>query len=217
MTEVIVQPAARRGFSLDRLIASEEGGGFTFERLSFVFDATLSESFTKTIEWTPHPVESGSEIVDHGIIQQGVLTLQGFLTETPLAKEDVRSARLESMRLELEELADQRQRLEVFGSDRVYQSMVIETLNISRSPEQEALIVDMTLRQIEVVEATEVEIPPDILAPKLRAGGTSKLKAGQQTGTQDAPESPTKAATKRTESLAVKLVDGGVKHLEALQ
>lgn len=62
--------------------------GLPFE-LVMGFDAVLSEAHELNGETTKHPVEKGSNITDHFILDPEVLTLEVQITNTPLTENDL--------------------------------------------------------------------------------------------------------------------------------
>jgi hypothetical protein len=181
------------------LIDDPEGFGFTAQTSVFIFDVTLQESHQTKVTWTEHPVESGARVTDRGVLEQFVLSVTGYVSATPILESLRQEDRLTDSALAIQEFAERKAILSVDTSLAIYDNMVIESLDIPREFEDgQAIRISLGLKQIVVVQSQEVEIPAEILARPVRAGGADKDKNGPQTGTDDSAEDPQTAAGKAT-------------------
>jgi Dit-like tail protein len=80
----LLQPQPVLGEGAQRLSVFSRRG-ITTAQGTLVLDATLSEAHSVEVEATEHPVESGVNIVDHLRPKPRTLTLEGVVSDTPLA------------------------------------------------------------------------------------------------------------------------------------
>lgn len=52
----------------------------------FVMDVTMTEEHSSDIQVTEHPVESGSDVTDNARPKPDMLTVEGFISETPIGE-----------------------------------------------------------------------------------------------------------------------------------
>jgi len=179
----------------------------TFGFDEFVFDATLSEGLEKAIDWTKNPVEGGVDSTDHGTEQVGDLSLDGVITESPLNPADNELDRVNAMCERLVEMAKAKVPVIVMTGLRVYEDLVIASVSISRDERTgRAANISLSFQEFRTVGSRTVLIPPERLAPPVKAGGAAEVDAGQQSPVDAAPEDAA-AVTDDFESLASKGFD----------
>lgn len=93
-------------------------------------DATLQETHSRSSTISLYPVESGTNITDHIVSDPEELTVQGFITDTPI--EGGINNRSQDVFNQLNELMDRREPITVVSGLKVYESMAIRNLNIPR-------------------------------------------------------------------------------------
>ena len=115
-------------------------------------DATISEnpSFTNTV--TDKPVEEGGSISDHVENEPTVLPLECTITGEEGTSADEKYERLQ-------EIAQEKEIIEVVGALQMYENMVIEEF----APVKDADIAngfraDITLKQVRIVEQDTIEV-----------------------------------------------------------
>jgi len=115
-------------------------------------DATISEnpSFSNTV--TDKAVEEGGSISDHVENEPTVLPLECTITGEESASADEKYERLQ-------EIAQEKEVIEVVGALQVYENMVIEEF----APGKDADIAngfraDITLKQVRIVEQDTIEV-----------------------------------------------------------
>lgn len=173
----------------------------------FLFDATLSEGFQKAIDWTKNPVEGGVDSTDHGTEQVGDLTLDGVITETPINLADNELDRVNAMCERLVEMAKAKLPVIVQTGMKVYEDLVISSVSISRDERTgRAANISLSFQEFRAVGSRTVLIPPERLAPPVKAGGTAEVDAGQQSPVDATPED-TEAVQAEMESLLSKGFD----------
>ncbi len=171
------------------------------------FDATLSEGETISVDWSEHPLESGATVADHAVVRPPDLSLEGFLTRTPLSMNteldnldpNYLDAALEALR----GMTADREPILIVTGLRVYQDYRITQLGITRGPEDgQGVRVSLSLKPIQIVEAGSVLLPPLPVKPAKKDAATAESSQGTQSPT-DASADVTKKS-----SLLNKLGDG---------
>ncbi len=152
-------------------------------------DVTLRETHERSAQITDHPVEGGVQIQDHISNDPRRLTLEGFITDTPLVILGLQGDRAQDGFDELERLYDERAMFTVTTGLRVYRNMAFESLSIPRTRES-ALRFTATMKQITTVKSERGEVPADGVA-------------------EDAGGGPVGGSTTETRDLASSEVDAG--------
>lgn len=142
---------------------------------SLELDATLSENHQTDNDVTEHPVESGGNIADHVRPKSDVLTLTGFVSDTPVGRpSDVadpdRSASAYEALLKMRSAG---QVFTVVTARRVYENMVVKTLGRPHDPGVgRGLQFTVSFTQIRIVTAQTVAIETKVTRaqPKLKGG-----------------------------------------------
>lgn len=145
--------------------------GATLEGI--VFDATLKEGHSHSADITEFPVERGSNISDNVRAKPIGLTIEGFVSDYPLVSnvvqqfaggaftqrpsEDLR--RSQQVFDKLIRLKDNGILIIVTTGVRVYQNMVISSVNINRDKSTATgLMLDITMRDIRLVDTETVQL-----------------------------------------------------------
>lgn len=142
------------------------------------FDCTLSEGRTIAVEWSEHPIESGATVADHAVVRPPELSLEGFLTRTPLSMstelDNLDPNYLDAAMDALEGMASDREPILIVTGLRAYEDYRITSLAFTRTPEDgQGVKVSVSLRPVQIVEAGTVLLPPLPVKPakKNAAGG----------------------------------------------
>jgi hypothetical protein len=135
------------------------------------FDVVVSEAHDAEVEVTEHPVEQGADITDHARVKAVTLTIEGIVSNTPLAdslrlengqpKEFPWQApgRAQDIYLQLRDLKDARQLVTVATQRGTYTNMVITRLNVPVTPQTgEALRFTITFKQVRLVKTETAKI-----------------------------------------------------------
>jgi hypothetical protein len=172
------------------------------------FDVLTDESWSDSVEWTEHPVESGLAITDHGIRQPTEVTLSGVFTDTPLTPAPLPVPdRAKQAYDRLLEMMERREIVTVITGLRVHESMGVAAVDKTKDVTTgRAVIPVVTLREIRIVNSVSIPIPPAILAAAQKPGGQSDVDAGVQS--PPAPSDVTSEAA--SGSLGTQIVDSAL-------
>jgi len=131
-------------------------------------DLILSEEETLSGRAATAPVEEGSDLSDSIEIDPPVLTLSGFITNSPVKDvEGNLSTRYQDAIYTLKEIRKTKLPVTIVSIMDVYDNMAIEELKIPRNAGLgEAVEFSMTLRQIEVKKSRTAVIPLSVLEDK---------------------------------------------------
>lgn len=179
MEVFILQPLANSGSE----ILDEDGNS------AFLLDATVSESHDITADVTMHEVEEGSAITDHVRVRPLELQITGIVTNTPTTP-DANLAEMNFLTNEtrvqrtygvMKRLLEARAPVTIVTGLRTYESMVLKSINVSRSsPGTQSISPQMSFVQIRRASLAYTAVPPNILAPKTKASGQSQQDLEQQ-------------------------------------
>lgn len=137
-------------------------------------DVTIEESHNLEARVTDWPIEGGSLISDHVRLEPRSLTIEGFVTDTPLAFDGLLSgignSRTFSTFYLLEQMWLARVPLIVVSQLKYYDNMVIESISIPKTRES-ALRFTCKLREITTVSGQNTLLPAN-------GGKTSKTSSG---------------------------------------
>lgn len=142
------------------------------------FDASVSESHRKSATVTSFPVEEGSTISDHIILQPDTLQINGMVTNHPLVylaslnspsplDGDLTPVddRVELAFAELERIMGAGETVDVVTSFKEYTSMAIEGVEVTRDVERgNVLDASISLKRINIATLETVEIPEPAVA-----------------------------------------------------
>lgn len=153
-------------------------------------DCAISETHDRTARVTEFPIEGGAVISDHVVLTPKMLTIEGFITDTPFSASgfSLGTSRASTNYFLLEQMWQARIPFICFTQLAVYTNMVVESLIIPKTREA-ALRFQCTLRQLTMVTGQNTVIPSDTgssatpLAPASAAvtgagGGVGSLVPG---------------------------------------
>lgn len=148
-------------------------------------DVTIQESHEFGAQVTDWPIEGGSVITDHVRLEPRSLTIEGFVSDTPLDSIGLGNVRSATAFELLEQLWEARVPFIVISQLRFYTSMVIESLVIPKTRES-ALKFTCTMREVTIVSGQNALLPAGessnagASAAKTTSlgGGTGALGAG---------------------------------------
>lgn len=170
---ILIKPPAAHGASIKA------------QNTAFVFDATPSDTHEQSAAISNYPVETGVDITNHVRPLPFTLKLVARLSATPMSEDEQEPDRLRKKHEELLELAQTGAVFRMVTGLKAYDEMVISDYKATRSQELgQSLDCTLTLQQIRRVEPAEVDIPAQILAPRVRPSGQSQQDKGEQTGTK---------------------------------
>ena len=172
------------------------------------FDATTQESHNHKVNWTSHPVESGIDVTDNAVIQPDELTLNCVISNTPLGLSLPIPDKALSGYETLLRLKDSKRLVTVVTGLRVYTNMGITNVSVPRAQgDGQKLRFTVNFKEIRKVVSVEIEIPPELLKPKVKAGGQSPVDAGTQPTAAVEAGSEEAAGVDVFQSKAAKLFD----------
>lgn len=136
-------------------------------------DASISETHNDEVEITEHPVELGSDIVDHIRKRPITLELNGLVTNTPVVflaslfggspvEGDFlpSSDRVNRAYDELRKIQEDGEVVDVVTSLREYSDMAISSISISRDATTgQVLNATLSLREVKFAKALAVDLP----------------------------------------------------------
>lgn len=180
-------------------------------------DVTLQESHEFGARATDWPVEEGTVITDHVRLEPRALTIEGFVTDTPIAFTSVGNVRSATGFEILEQLWEARTPFIVVSQLRYYENMIIESLVIPKNRES-ALRFTCNMREVVLVSGQNTLLPAGTSASASKTagqgGGTSNLRpasptdaAGVDAGRQNLSPA-TESETSGSRSIAAAVWDG---------
>lgn len=166
-------------------------------------DAALTETHTADVDVTDHPVEQGADISDHRRPKPRTLTIEGFVTNTPMPAETAESVQRGLVRNgQTVGTFQSRSTLEPTRSGEAYETllsfregdlltvvttmetledMAITALSVPRDAKTgQALRFSVTLKQVIIVSSKRVKVAPRH-APKKNLGKVATTKAAPAT------------------------------------
>jgi hypothetical protein len=152
------------------------------------FDANLQEGHERAIRFTEHPVEFGSPISDHFVIEPNRVDLRIIWSDTPIGDAVTLPDRARREYRALVDLSETGEPFTLVTGLDVYYSMVVERISAPRtSTTGYAVECDVSFREIQIANQITIQIPPEILAAQVRAKGQSEVDTGAQ-GTEAATD-----------------------------
>lgn len=149
---------------------------------------STTHSFQSTI--TEFPVEAGALISDHVHLRPDALTIEGFVSDSPVnviptappmlkgdlgQREDY--SRSQDAFDVLQEIRRQKKPLTVIDRFLTYEDMMIESLEIPQSRDRSTgLWFTMTLKKIQTVETLAASLPPDVVAALKRKSAKAQYE-----------------------------------------
>jgi len=160
------------------------------ELQSFDWDCTIQEGHDQGGSATQFPVEEGSKISDHIDLEPKKITLEGFVSNTPIKKMSsypVVGDGLNRGQQAWEAITRiHRQKLlcDVYTDTEIYESMAIESLSTDKTRRKHGgLWVTINLKEVRLVEAQEVRIkdnPAPVKGPPPADDGTAARRERKQ-------------------------------------
>ena len=119
-------------------------------------DGYLSEGHQLAVKPTEYPIEDGSSLIDHAVVQPAKLTLRGWTSNTASGDSGMpRHERAAAAKTEIEHLIRRRQPIDVVSLLGTYRNMLIVEMNapVDRHTGR-ALDVTLTLQELLVAGGT---------------------------------------------------------------
>lgn len=163
-----------------------------------ILDASLSETHTKEVQVTDHPVEEGSNIADHLRQLPESVEINGMVSNTPLVilaslfadspvEGDLTSPsdRVDVALKELDRIQDSGELVTVVTSLKEYSNMALVRRTATRDAATgNVLAVQMSLRRVVIAETQLLDLPD---APSLPSPADAANTSAQNLGTQPTP------------------------------
>lgn len=177
----------------------------------YVIDAAPTEEHEFPNEVTEHPVEEGANVADHVIILPDVVTIEGVVSDTPIAPTSLQrtpnALPSDQALVLLKGLRDSRRLTTIQTSLRVFQDVVLENLNVPRDARTgEALRFTATFRQVRLVTNQRTTIRTAV--PRGRAKVNRGNKPSEPTGIP--PQGIAPPPAKYTNEVAARLFSTGI-------
>lgn len=168
-------------------------------------DAVLQEEHEWNAEVTSNPVEEGSPVTDHVIEQSDKLRVSGFVSNTPVTLSGSISQFLtggssapktQDVFDLLHELLKLKQPMTVYTKYRIYDDMVMTSVNIPRSASNgEALEFTVEFVHIRKVETQLVDVPNGISRKKVDSAIGRKVEPQKNAGVKQLSAITTPSST----------------------
>lgn len=135
-------------------------------------DLILSEEEKLSGRTTSNPVEDGADISDLIELDPLVLSMTGFITNTPVKEVDgSTSSRYQDTVHALKEIRKAKLPVTIVATQEVYENMAIEELTIPRNVSLgESVELSMSFRQITVVQCQTAVMPVSVIEDKQAQG-----------------------------------------------
>lgn len=183
------------------LFGTRTPAGFALEGVvEFEADLTLEETHERTSEVSQNPLESGSFVSDHVVLNPERVVIQGFQTDTPAAVLALfRGGRTQDAFEKLDQAWNAREPLTLVSGRKTYEDMVITRLSLPRA-RPKSMTFTIELQKIRIVEAQTASLGGLFGAAasaltSARAPAPSAELGGLTQGTFEAGRQPTPAAS----------------------
>lgn len=173
------------------------------DTIALELDAIITETPEYTATPTKNAVETGSDVTDHVAIDHEKVTIEGFVTDTPvniirtiggIFTNDTFSNQTQQAFDFITELYQKREPFDFVGTVKVYRNMIITSLRIPRdSKTGKSLSFTMTLEQMTFVESQLFKSLK--MANTVEHTGAKKSNIGQQPTQEAAIKSKERAST----------------------
>lgn len=151
---------------------------FTTSSGTIELDATVSESHTFDLDTTEHPVDRGSEIVDHVRPRPRPLFLEAWIVDHPL-KGGGAAGRARTIRSQLIEWAGRGELFEIRTGIETYRNMLLVSVHTPRDASTKAIRMSLSFKEITFAHAQIVEVEALNTSTRKAQG---KVSGGKQTG-----------------------------------
>jgi len=149
---------------------------------TLVIEATLSEQHEATCTVTDQPIENGSRISDHIILDPEKVTIEGFVSDTPLSSTTGFNA--QATFDQLYTLREARTLLTVVTGYKVYTDMAITRISVPRDTTTgQAIRFTVELKKVNRVGSLTIQLFEDVLSQVQGAvdQASSRLNLGRFT------------------------------------
>lgn len=161
-------------------------------------DATVSEQHAGEVDVTEDQVEVGANIVDHARPKPEQLTIEGVVTNTPLAPR-VRALDPEIAYAKLREIKDKTKLVSIITPLRTYDNMLMTSLSVPRDRRTgDALRFTASFREVRFATS------------KVTATIVSEARPKAKLGSQVTKKTEEATATKSNKSALKRLTEGDV-------
>lgn len=173
---------------------------------SLLLDVTIRENHIFENRVTQWPVEDGSTITDHINNQPKRVTIEGFVTDSPLASGPQITPRAQNAFIELEGIWKRRELVDVVTQFRRYSNMAISRVEVPKTAATgRAIRFTVDLVEVQKAASETVEIPQEALParesnpPALESDPPGSVQdqaqspsdTGRQTAPEETPQPPT--------------------------
>lgn len=153
-----------------------------------VFDATLREAHTLSIEVTENPIETGSEVADHMFVKPKRLTISAGVSDTPLhssAQDQFAGpSRTTAAFNLLESLQESGEPFNIQTGLKLYTNMMCTEIRAEQDKDTDSvLFFEADFKEAIIVSTQTVTYPPRA-AGKTTRQASQTIQKGQQQGTQ---------------------------------
>ena len=182
-------------------------------------DLILTEEEKLSGRATSNPVEEGADISDSIELDPLVLTMTGFITNTPVKDiEGSSSNRYQDSVHALKEIRKTKLPVTIVATEEVYENMAIEELTIPRNVSLgESVELSLAFRQINIIKSQTAVISVSVVDDKQALGNadmgqtsdTANENLGDEEAQQNAFERMKEALDAKDRSLEERLVEYG--------
>lgn len=150
-------------------------------------DATLREKHSFASKVPSEPIEIGSNLSDHVINQPDRISIEGFITNTPIDQNTVTSFIdfAQNAFNELTRIRENKTLISVLTYYRLYQNMIITDLTVPRTARNgQSLRFNVICTQVNIVGASSFDLFSRALSPITGAVGDARRRVnlGRQLG-----------------------------------
>lgn len=159
--------------------------------LEGVVDLYPDEDHGVTIDATDKPIETGARLTDHAIVRPDTLTLEGYVSDVQVYRESLTNLqgapRATEALQRIEQIAKQREPVEVITGRKIYPSVLILSIRSRRSADTGgALVFTMTMREVLFADTQLLALPPSrVNQTGPAANKTSTVDAGRKQSITD--------------------------------
>lgn len=140
-------------------------------------EATLSESHSMTATVTRFPVEGGTIVSDHIVNDPEKITLECFISNTPIGGE-VNNHAQEAFD-QLTRMFEAKELVDVVTQFKIYVGMAITDISVPRNNKTgQAILFTVNLVKIRKVQSTTVEVYKETVAPASADQAASSINTG---------------------------------------
>jgi len=149
-----------------------------------LFNVTKSTSEGDSNQVTQHAIEKGADVTDNVIQSPKSFSFTAILSDNDIRLSNPRGFfedSIEDRKQTIDTWLDEKTLLTYYGHETDFENVVIESINRSKdSSVGEGLSLDMSIRQLNIVEATTV----DIDLPQITKKGKTAKKTATNGGTR---------------------------------